>query len=218
MDHSEGGSSGQVYFPAGWMRTLPFHGVRHIGNPSMIKRCVRMKSVHFLAIAIAASLGVSETVIARQPARTRPITSSRVISPIGLGDLRIGKPVPRGSLWRARAAQEGGGCSTVRSPNYPGVYGMIIGGRVKRVTVGRRSNVKLADGIGVGATEHSVRNGVSRFHAEPHKYEPAPAKYMTASDATSGKSSIRLEIGTDRKVNMIHVGTMPELGYVEGCA
>jgi hypothetical protein len=177
-----------------------------------------MKIAQFAAIAVAASLGVSQSVTARQSAHARPVASVRVIGPAGLGDLRIGRSVPRGTLWRARAAQEGGGCSTVSSPNYPGIYAMVVDGVVKRITVGKRSNVKLASGVGVGATERLVRGRFDGLRAEPHKYDPAPAKYLTGLKSASGQSSVRFEIGTDRRVSMLHVGTMPELGYVEGCA
>ena len=52
----------------------------------------------------------------------------------------------------------------------------------------------------------------------PHKYGAAPAKYLTAPNAPSGDSALRFEIGSDGKVSLIHVGTMPVLAYVEGCA
>ena len=183
----------------------------------MAKRSPGMKIASFAAIAIAASLGVSQSVTARQSAPARPAVSDRVIAPAGLGDLRIGRPVPRGSLWRTRGAQEGGGCRTVSSPNYPGIYAMVVDGRVKRITVGQRSNVKLASGIGVGTTERAVRARFGRLRAEPHKYQPAPAKYLNGP-RTASAPSVRFEIGSDRRVSMIHVGKMPELGYVEGCA
>ncbi len=41
---------------------------------------------------------------------------------------------------------------------------------------------------------------------------------MTAPNAESGDPALRFEIGADSKVALIHVGTKPVLGYVEGCA
>jgi hypothetical protein len=41
---------------------------------------------------------------------------------------------------------------------------------------------------------------------------------LTAPNAASGDPALRFEIGADGKVSLIHVGTMPVLGYVEGCA
>ena len=136
----------------------------------------------------------------------------------GLGDLRIGETVPRGSGWAERGAQIDGTCRTVSSPDFPGVYAIVTDGRVRRITIGDRSNVKLVEGIGVGSSENDVRKWFAGFRAEPHQYERAPAKYLTAPNAASGDPALRFEIGADRKVSLIHVGTMPVLGYVEGCA
>lgn len=136
----------------------------------------------------------------------------------GLGALRIGEAVPRGSGWAERGAQIDEGCRTVSSPTYPGVYAIVTEGKVRRITVGQRSDVKLVEGIGVGSSEQAVRQWFGGFRAEPHKYEDRPAKYLTAPNAASGDPAVRFEIGQDGKVSLIHVGTMPVLGYVEGCA
>ena len=104
------------------------------------------------------------------------------------------------------------------SPDYPGVYAIVEGGAVRRISAGQRSSIKLAEGLGVGATEADVKKWFPSFRVEPHKYEAAPAKYLTAPNAPSGDSALRFEIGSDGKVSLIHVGTMPVLGYVEGCA
>lgn len=154
---------------------------------------------------------------ARASGATRP-ASSRVIGLEGLGDLRIGQPVPEGTSWAVRGAQAGDACRTVSSPAYPGVYGLVVEGKVQRITVGRRSDVTLVEGIGAGAAETEVRQWFAGFREEPHKYESAPAKYLTAPNASTGGSALRFEIGQDRKVNFIHVGIMPVLAFVEGCA
>ncbi|MFA6114827.1 MAG: hypothetical protein WC729_12560 [Sphingomonas sp.] len=144
--------------------------------------------------------------------------SARVIGLAGLGDLRIGEPAPKGGTWGERGAQTGDACRTVTSPDYPGAYAIVADGKVQRITVGQRSDVKLAEGLGVGATEKDVKKWFAGFREEPHKYEDAPAKYLTAPNAANGSSALRFEIGHDGKVKLIHVGTMPVLGYVEGCA
>ena len=84
--------------------------------------------------------------------------------------------------------------------------------------MGQRSDVKLFEGVGVGSTEQAVNGAFPGFRSEPHKYEAAPAKYLTAPNAASGGPALRFEIGADGKVKLMHVGTMPVLGYVEGCA
>jgi len=144
--------------------------------------------------------------------------SAKIIGLEGLGDLRIGKAVPSAGSWAARGAQASDACTTVTSPAYPGVYAIVQNGKVQRITVGKSSDVKLVEGIGVGANEKDVDRWFGGFRSEPHKYEAAPAKYLTAPNAAPGEPAVRFEIGQDRKVSLIHVGMMPALGYVEGCA
>jgi len=152
------------------------------------------------------------------PPSTPPAPSAGVIGLDGLGELKIGEAVPEKGSWAARGAQTSEACQTVSSPRYPGVYAIVAGGKVRRITVGRQSDVTLIEGIGPGSSETDVRKAFAGFRAEPHKYEAAPAKYLTAPNAASGDPALRFEIGQDGKVSLIHVGTMPELGYVEGCS
>lgn len=133
----------------------------------------------------------------------------------GLGELRLDQAVPADSRWAERGAQASDTCRTVTSPDYPGVYAIVEGGKVRRITVGQRSPVELVEGIGVGASEAQVSAAFAGFRATPHKYVDAPAKYLTAP---SGEPALRFEIGEDRKVSLIQVGMKPQLEYVEGCA
>ena len=156
---------------------------------------------------------------APQPTRPGPPTpAADVLTLEGLGALRIGQAVPAGSGWAERGAQISDECRLISSPDFPGVYAIVEGGRVRRITVGQRSDVKLIEGIGVGASEGEVRAAFAGFREEPHEYVEAPGKYHTAPNAPSGDPALRFEIGADRRVSLIHVGTMPVLGYVEGCA
>lgn len=136
----------------------------------------------------------------------------------GLGVLRIGQAVPTGSGWAERGAQISDTCRIVSSPDFPGVYAIAEDGKVRRITIGERSDVKLVAGIGVGATEAAVRAAFPGFREDPHAYVDPPAKYLTAPDAEGGAPALRFEIGADGRVSLIHAGTMPVLGYVEGCA
>jgi hypothetical protein len=144
--------------------------------------------------------------------------AANVLTLEGLGALRIGQAVPAGSKWTERGAQISESCRTIASPDLPGVYAIVEDRKVRRITVGQRSDVKLIEGIGVGASEKDVRAALPGFREEPHKYSEAPAKYLTAPNAPSGDPAVRFEIGDDGKVSQMHVGTMPVLGYVEGCA
>ncbi|MDQ0326332.1 hypothetical protein J2R99_002201 [Rhodopseudomonas julia] len=163
----------------------------------------------------AAASGPQETSGSRSSPETGP---AKVIGLDGLGDLRIGNPVPEGGSFAERGAQTSDACRTVSSPDYPGVYAIVADGKVQRITVGQRSDVKLAEGVGVGSTETEVRSWFGGFREEPHKYEEAPAKYLTAPNAESGTSALRFEIGREGKVKLFHIGVMPYLAYVEACA
>lgn len=157
---------------------------------------------------------------AREEATPAPpiAAPAKIIGLEGLGELRIGEAVPTGGSWAEHGAQVGAECRTVTSPDYPGVYAIVTDGKVQRITAGQNSDVKLVEGIGVGATEDDVRKWFAGFRSTPHKYVEAPAKYLTAPNAESGDPALRFEIGQDGKVKMIHIGAMPVLGYVEGCA
>ncbi len=146
-----------------------------------------------------------------------PAPSATTLTLAGLGDLRIGQTVPAGSRWAERGAQISEGCHVLSSPDYPDAYAIVEGGKLRRISISKGSRVKLAEGIGPGASESVVKQYFS-FKATPHKYGDPPAKYLTAPNAASGASALRFEIGSDGTVSQIHVGTMPVLGYVEGCA
>ncbi len=146
------------------------------------------------------------------------VTATKLLTLEGLGGLRIGEPVPANSSWSERGVQASDTCRTISSPDFPGVYAIMESGKVRRITVGELSTVRLAENIGVGSTEKQVLDRFAGFRAEPHEYAVAPAKYLTAPKAASGNPALRFEIGADRRVSLDHVGTMPVLGYVEGCA
>ncbi len=145
-------------------------------------------------------------------------SSSNLLTLDGIGDIRIGRPAPAGSKWTEGGAQTSDACRTVSSPDYPGVYAIIEQGKVRRITAGQNSAVRLSENVGVGSTEKDVLESFPGFRAEPHKYVATPAKYLTAPNAASGDPALRFEIGADGKVSLIHVGVMPVLSYVEGCA
>jgi hypothetical protein len=136
----------------------------------------------------------------------------------GLGELKIGQAVPASGSWRQRGAQVPGSCLTISSPDFPGVYAILEEGKVRRITIGGSSKVKLSEGIGIGATEAQVRAAFPGFREEPHKYVEKPAKYLTAPNAPNGEPALRFEIGREGKISLIHVGASPVLEYVEGCA
>lgn len=161
---------------------------------------------------------VDEDALAGVEPMVMPVGAPPVLEPAGLGDLQIGKAVPADSGWAEHGVQVSDSCRIVTSPDYPGVYAIVAKGTVRRITVGGTSGVTLADGIGLGASEAAVKAAFPGFRAEPHAYDGDPAKYLTQPGADRHHPGLRFEIGQDGKVRLIHAGTMPELGYVEGCA
>lgn len=171
--------------------------------------------------AAPVATGAAEVTAAPSPtaaASIAPVDSSDVLTLEGLGALKVGQAVPADSGWAERGAQASDTCRTVTSPDVPGVYAIVEGGLVRRISVGQRSDVKLVEGIGVGASEDEVNAAFPGFRSEPHKYVEAPAKYLTAPNAASGDPALRFEIGADGKVSVMHVGVEPQLRYVEGCS
>lgn len=141
--------------------------------------------------------------------------SADTLTPEGLGDLVVGKPVPADSSFKLREAQASDSCLIYSSPAHLGVYAIVEGGTLRRVTVGRGSRIKLVEGIGIGATEKEVLAAFPGFKSDPHTYVAAPAKYLTQPE---NDPRLRFEIGEDGRVTDIHVGLVPQLLYVEGCA
>lgn len=125
--------------------------------------------------------------------------------------------MPASSTFTERGAQISEECRAVSSPRFPGVYAITEGqgGPVRRITVGGPSEIALAEGIAVGSSEKEVLAAFPGFVASPHKYVAAPGKDLIQP---GDDPRLRFGIGEDGKVSLIHVGMMPQLGYVEGCA
>jgi hypothetical protein len=109
-----------------------------------------------------------------------------------------------------------------------GMLVMIESGRLTRIALSRDSRVATDRGLTLGATPAAVRAAYgSALRASPHKYEPAPAQYLTAwakdppkdeaSQAPATARGIVYEVGAKGTVQAIIAGG-PSILYVEGCA
>jgi hypothetical protein len=118
-------------------------------------------------------------------------------------------------------------CDQFRPARAPeGVLVMIEEGRLTRISLISGTELKTDRNLGLGATAATVRAAYGdRLRAEPHKYSDPPAEYLTVwtrggpgSDGIASPDSrgIRYEIGTDGRVETIHVGG-DSIQYVEGC-
>ena len=143
--------------------------------------------------------------------------SDHVLTLDGLGMLKIGQAVPKGGTWAERGAQASDTCRLVSSPKYPGVYAIAEGGKVRRITASEKSDVRTVEGIGSGSTRAQVDGAFPGFRETPHHYVEGGI-YLTAPGAEKGAVAVRFELDAAGKVTAMHVGTMPVLGYVEGCS
>jgi hypothetical protein len=144
-------------------------------------------------------------------------TAENTLTLEGLGALKLGQAPDAARGWMERGAQASDRCRIISNPAFPGVYGIAEGGVIKRVTVAGASAVKFVEGIGVGASRAAVDGAFPGFREEPHKYVDGGV-YLTAPNAASGDPAVRLELDDGGMVTAMHVGMMPVLGYVEGCA
>jgi len=109
-----------------------------------------------------------------------------------------------------------------------GMLAMVTDGRLSRISLVRGATVQTSEGLGLGAAAAAVTQAYgNRARTEPHKYEDAPAQYITvwtqprpAGEAyveDQNARGVRYEIGGDGAVNAIHAGG-PSIQWVEGCS
>lgn len=166
------------------------------------------------------------------PAEPAPATpaAADVLTAQGFGPLRVG--MTRAEIEAALGAdsdpQAVGGpdpeaCDMfhpVRAPE--GLMVMLENGRLTSVWLQRGATVKTDRGFGVGDQASAIKAAYgSAAEAMPHKYEDAPAEYVTAwATADHGGPSargIKYEIGRDGRVQAV-AGGGASIQYVEGCA
>ncbi len=109
----------------------------------------------------------------------------------------------------------------------PGVYVMILDGRLGRISLSDDSPVRTEAGFGPGVRADAVRAALgTALRITPHEYEGPEGLYLTSW--TRGRiegeyvedpdaRGIRYEAGADGVVRTIHAGG-PSIQYVEGCA
>lgn len=173
------------------------------------------------------------TPTAETPAPSPAITFD-VLTPDGIGPLKIGMTkdeviAAAGDTRTPNAAGiPGGGCTEFPPQRAPdGLWVMIEGGKLTRITIGEMSTLKTDKGLGLGDTADAVKTAYgAEAKASPHKYQDAPAEYVTwwkggpraepyVQDETA--RGLVYEIDGTGKVGAIHAGG-PSIQYVEGCA
>lgn len=188
--------------------------------------------------AAPAANGVAAQAPASAPkAEARPAASAEpMLTAEGFGPLRIGmsraevvKALGEDSDPEAVGGPDPESCDMFRPERAPeGMLVMIEEGRLTSLSLIEGSKVRTDRGLGLGASAAEVKAAYgAALRAGPHKYEEAPAEYLTiwAKDGPRGEDyqtkptarGIRYEIGSKGQVQGIHAGG-PSIQYVEGCA
>jgi hypothetical protein len=119
-------------------------------------------------------------------------------------------------------------CDQFRPANAPeGLLVMIEQGKLTRISLIEMSPLKTDKGLGIGDTAAAVKAAYgSSAQTGPHKYQDAPAEYITVWDGgpraepyvqDETARGLVYEIDGTGKVGAIHAGS-PSIQYVEGCA
>lgn len=159
-----------------------------------------------------------------------------VLTAEGFGPLRIGmsraevvKALGEDSDPEAVGGPDPESCDEFRPARAPeGMLVMIEEGRLTRIALIDGARVETDRGLRVGAEAAAVRAAYGdALRAGPHKYEDAPAEYLTvwAKDGPRDEEhetaptarGIRYEVGSKGRVQAILAGG-PSIQYVEGCA
>jgi len=91
---------------------------------------------------------------------------------------------------------------------------MVTDGHISRIDISN-PNIRTLSGARIGMTEAEIlRLYRGQVEATPHKYDPT-GHYLTVYP----RSPRRVVFETDgRVVKNYRIGTVPEIGYVEGCS
>lgn len=118
-------------------------------------------------------------------------------------------------------------CDQFRPERAPGsMLLMVENGRLTRISLTDPSDIMTDRGLRVGDTAARVKAAYGdQAIVTPHKYQAAPAEYVTVWSRGGGEGYIEdqnargivYEIGGDGTVTAIHAGG-PSIQYVEGCA
>lgn len=164
------------------------------------------------------------------PAVSGPAANVRTLTSEGWGPLRIGMTRAQVVAAAGEDANPGavGGadpeaCDQFRPRSAPqGLLVMIERDTLTRISLSRNASVKTDAGFAVGDSATAVvRHYGARAKVTPHKYQDAPAKYITVwTRGGPGDASARgivYEIGGNDRIMQIHAGG-PSIQYVEGCS
>ena len=118
-------------------------------------------------------------------------------------------------------------CDQFRPERAPeGMLLMVENGKLTRISLSEPSDIMTDKGLRVGDTAARVKGAYGdQAQVSPHKYQDAPAEYITVWSRGGGDGYVQdeqargivYEISRDGAVMAIHAGG-PSIQYVEGCA
>lgn len=158
-----------------------------------------------------------------------PVSAADKLTAQGYGPLRIGMTLAEveAALGPDADPEAVGGpdpasCDQFRPSRAPeGLLVMVENGVLTSVRVSRNTAVETDRALNVGDPASEVKRVYGGAAvAEPHKYQEAPAEYVTvwstADHQSAAARGLRYEIGQDGRVQSI-AGGGPSIQYVEGC-
>lgn len=159
-----------------------------------------------------------------------PVSAGDTLTAQGFGPLRIGmtRAEVEAALGPDANPNAVGGadpqsCDQFRPARAPeGLLVMVENGVLTSVWATRNPAIETDRALNIGDTAAEVRRVYgSAVSASPHKYESAPAEYLTvwstADHTGPAARGVKYTIGSDGKVQSI-AGGGPSIEYVEGCA
>jgi hypothetical protein len=179
----------------------------------------------------AATTAASEARSAAKAVAAQPVLAAEGFGPLRIGMTRaeVVKTLGEDDDPEAVGGPDPASCDEFRPARAPeGLLVMIEEGRLTRISLIDGAKVKTDLGLGLGATAAAVRAAYGlALQAEPHKYEEAPAEYLSAWARDPPKDEklpapptargIVYEVGAKGVVQAISGGG-PSILYVEGCA
>ena len=159
-----------------------------------------------------------------------PVSAADKLTAQGFGPLRIGmtRAEVEAALGPDANPEAVGGpdpdaCDMFRPNRAPeGLLVMMENGVLTSVWISRNATLETDRALNVGDPAAEVKRVYgAAAEVTPHKYQDAPAEYVTVwsgSDHTSPAArGVKYEIGGDSRVSSI-AGGGPSIQYVEGCA
>ncbi|MES2833986.1 MAG: hypothetical protein V4707_04660 [Pseudomonadota bacterium] len=164
-----------------------------------------------------------------------PPVDANALTAEGWGPLRIGMTLAEITAVlgpdadpKAVGGADPAACDQFRPERAPeGMLLMVEQGRLTRISIGRANTLKTDRGFGLGDSAAAIKTAYGAAAvATPHKYQDAPAEYITAwsgaaptpdTPTPDTARGIVYEIGGEGTVTAIHAGG-PSIQYVEGCS